>query len=625
MPYSPSSSMTGKVIAITGGASGIGLATAHLLASRGATLSLADVSEQGLQDASKSIKAKHNVDILTFVLDVRKPEQVDGWIEETVAKFGKLDGAANIAGVIPKTIGVGGIAELEAEEWNFVIGVNLTGVMHCLRAQMKAISDGGSIVNAASIAGLQGRPNNAAYSASKHGVIGLTKSAAKEIGAKGVRVNSFAPGYIITPMTAAASKTDVKASKPSSICVDYANPGMTEPGKNTIVDEKIVAERLARKRTLDRKAQQAARSRTKWTIENLQYQVAHLNNALVNETSRLQSLLQESNDEAERVRAENQALRAQLQDAISVGPGTSTENLEVAAEGAGLWDGDIGDVAARIPDSRSLSVSSAILQPQPYESIPWNTEPTCVSDRILQSYAAAARMQVHATSDIFLKDQPDVTALLAQEHSTDNPGVSNIVSDILLTYQEINTLPKKAACLYVMYKLLNWLIYRTKLTHDQMPTWLRPVPLQLQVEHPAWIDRIPWPGARVYLINNPQITFDDFATYYSSSFHLAWPYDHSHVFISLPREKRAAPEAAFNDWFLQHNQSGETKVHEDPVLNPVFEQHLRQLKNWSVSDGFRCRFPELSDIIDRDSRLEPEEPNCIATLGDSPASASSWR
>lgn len=88
---------------------------------------------------------------------------------------------------------MGGIAELEAEEWNFVIGVNLTGVMHCLRAQMKAISDGGSIVNAASIAGLQGRPNNAAYSASKHGVIGLTKSAAKEIGARGVRVNSFAP------------------------------------------------------------------------------------------------------------------------------------------------------------------------------------------------------------------------------------------------------------------------------------------------------------------------------------------------------------------------------------------------------------------------------------------------
>lgn len=193
MPYSPTSSMAGKVIAITGGASGIGLATAYLLASRGATLSLADVSDRGLEAASEAIKAAHAVEILTFSLDVRNPEQVNTWIQETIAKFGKLDGAANIAGVIPKSIGVGGIAEMDAEEWDFVIGVNLTGVMHCMRAQMRAISDGGSIVNASSIAGLTGRPNNAAYAASKHGVIGLTKSAAKEIGARGVRVNAFAP------------------------------------------------------------------------------------------------------------------------------------------------------------------------------------------------------------------------------------------------------------------------------------------------------------------------------------------------------------------------------------------------------------------------------------------------
>jgi NAD(P)-dependent dehydrogenase (short-subunit alcohol dehydrogenase family) len=185
--------MTGKVVAITGGASGIGLATAHLLASRGATLSLADVSEDGLQAASSAIRTKHNVEILTFALDVRNAQQVDNWIQKTVEKFGKLDGSANIAGVIPKAIGTKGIVDMDEEDWAFVIGVNLTGVMHCMRAQMRAISDGGSIVNAASIAGLTGRPNNAAYAASKHGVIGLTKSAAKEIGVRDVRVNSFAP------------------------------------------------------------------------------------------------------------------------------------------------------------------------------------------------------------------------------------------------------------------------------------------------------------------------------------------------------------------------------------------------------------------------------------------------
>jgi|TARA_R110002003_G_scaffold206_25_gene15914 NAD(P)-dependent dehydrogenase (short-subunit alcohol dehydrogenase family) len=193
MSYSATSTMSGKVVAITGGASGIGLATAFLLASRGATLSLADVSESGLDAASKEIKSKHDVEVLTFPLDVRNTQQVDAWIQDTIVQFGKLDGAANIAGVIPKSIGLGGIAQLEEDDWNFVIGINLTGVMHCMRAQMRVISDGGSIVNAASIAGLTGRPNNAAYAASKHGVIGLTKSAAKEVGGRGVRVNSFAP------------------------------------------------------------------------------------------------------------------------------------------------------------------------------------------------------------------------------------------------------------------------------------------------------------------------------------------------------------------------------------------------------------------------------------------------
>lgn len=151
-----------------------------------------------------------------------------------------------------------------------------------------------------------------------------------------------------------------------------------------------------------------------------------------------------------------------------------------------------------------------------------------------------------------------------------------------------------------------------------MPTWLRPVPLQLQVEHPAWIDRIPWPSARIYLINNPGITFDYFVSYYSSSFQVSWPYDHSHVFISLSQKKDSRPEAAFNDWFLPPNgaQSDETTEPENTILNPVFEQHLRQLKNWSVSGSFQRQFPELSALIESDSRLETEEQNGTANSGD---------
>lgn len=197
------SSFEGKVVAITGAASGIGLALAKLLASRGASLALADVQQAALDKAASEIKSSSSkAKVIGTVVDVRSNQAVDDWIHSTVKEFGKLDGAANLAGVE----GRGGgkvftpLVDVQNDDWDFILSVNLTGLFYCLRAELRVMEKGASIVNAASIAGMMGRPGIGAYSVSKHGVVGLTRTAAKENGPRGIRVNAVAPGPIETPM-----------------------------------------------------------------------------------------------------------------------------------------------------------------------------------------------------------------------------------------------------------------------------------------------------------------------------------------------------------------------------------------------------------------------------------------
>ncbi|KAK5192436.1 hypothetical protein LTR99_010436 [Exophiala xenobiotica] len=185
--------MNGKVIALTGAASGIGLATAKLLASQGNTLSLCDIQGEALEVVLDSLPGEGHI---ITVVDVSQSREVDAWIQKTVEQLGRLDGAVNFAGIVR----LGPITEASDEDWERTMAINCSGVFYCLRAELKSMLDGGSIVNASSVAGLRGVVSSSVYVASKHAVTGLTKVAARDVGHRNIRVNAVAPGTIETPM-----------------------------------------------------------------------------------------------------------------------------------------------------------------------------------------------------------------------------------------------------------------------------------------------------------------------------------------------------------------------------------------------------------------------------------------
>jgi len=190
--------LTNKIAVVTGAARGIGREIALKLANSGCNVVVSDVDTAGSQAVAAEIQQAKRESI-AVTTDVAKAEDAANLVETTIQKFGRIDILVNNAGITRDNL----LMRMDEKEWDVVIAVNLKGTYNCIKAAVRPMikQRSGKIINVASVVGVMGNAGQANYAASKAGIIGLTKSVAKELGSRNIQVNAVAPGYIETEMT----------------------------------------------------------------------------------------------------------------------------------------------------------------------------------------------------------------------------------------------------------------------------------------------------------------------------------------------------------------------------------------------------------------------------------------
>jgi 3-oxoacyl-[acyl-carrier protein] reductase len=200
--------LEGRIALVTGGAQGIGRAIAEELAAAGATLALADVNEAKLAETVAELKAQ-GIDATAFTVNVSSEESIEAGAKAILEKFGKVEILVNNAGITRDNL----MLRMKRADWDLVLNINLTGAFLLTQALLSPMLKNrwGRIVSIASVVGRAGQAGQVNYAASKAGLIGLTRSLAREVASRGITVNAVAPGFIETPMTAVLSEEQTKA------------------------------------------------------------------------------------------------------------------------------------------------------------------------------------------------------------------------------------------------------------------------------------------------------------------------------------------------------------------------------------------------------------------------------